>query len=145
MRCVYYCFVKCSEFSLKYGVVVVEFSRPLVFIRSTHRSLDEINNQPQPANKQNNRPPQLYHQPKKTYLNRNSQNNSTLACIFHPTANLMSPIHAFLLLSPGTSHARDRSSVSVSQAQPRVRHTSNLASTASCKSTCDYSRTQNLV
>ncbi|GBM48083.1 hypothetical protein AVEN_34404-1 [Araneus ventricosus] len=32
MRCVCYCFVKCSEFSLKYGVVVVELStgRPLV-------------------------------------------------------------------------------------------------------------------
>ncbi|GBL91668.1 hypothetical protein AVEN_71322-1 [Araneus ventricosus] len=30
MRCVYYCFVKCSEFSLKYGGVVVEFSRLLV-------------------------------------------------------------------------------------------------------------------
>ncbi|GBN15014.1 hypothetical protein AVEN_15633-1 [Araneus ventricosus] len=29
MRCVYYYFMKCSEFSLKYGVVVVEFSRPL--------------------------------------------------------------------------------------------------------------------
>ncbi|GBM18332.1 hypothetical protein AVEN_127789-1 [Araneus ventricosus] len=30
MRCVYYCFMKCSEFSLKYGVAVVEFSRSLV-------------------------------------------------------------------------------------------------------------------
>ncbi|GBM82000.1 hypothetical protein AVEN_231482-1 [Araneus ventricosus] len=30
MRCVYYCFVKYNWFSLKYGVVVVEFSRPLV-------------------------------------------------------------------------------------------------------------------
>ncbi|GBL94037.1 hypothetical protein AVEN_185013-1 [Araneus ventricosus] len=28
---------------------------------------------------------------KKTYLNRNSQNNSTIACIVHPTTNLMSP------------------------------------------------------
>ncbi|GBM62840.1 hypothetical protein AVEN_35145-1 [Araneus ventricosus] len=30
MRCVYYCFMKRSEFSLKYGAVVVESSRPLV-------------------------------------------------------------------------------------------------------------------
>ncbi|GBN37253.1 hypothetical protein AVEN_125565-1 [Araneus ventricosus] len=30
MRCVFYCFMKCSEFSLKYGVVIIEFSRPLV-------------------------------------------------------------------------------------------------------------------
>ncbi|GBN56802.1 hypothetical protein AVEN_171111-1, partial [Araneus ventricosus] len=30
-------------------------------------------------------------------------------------------------------------------AQPHVHHTSNLSSTASCKCTCDYFRTQSLV
>ncbi|GBO24672.1 hypothetical protein AVEN_216139-1 [Araneus ventricosus] len=33
--------------------------------------------------------------------------------------------HVLLLLSPGTFHARDGSSVSVSQAQPHVHHTSS--------------------
>ncbi|GBM27298.1 hypothetical protein AVEN_222375-1 [Araneus ventricosus] len=35
MRCVFYCFMKCSDFSLKYGVVVVVFRRPLV-LQSHH-------------------------------------------------------------------------------------------------------------
>ncbi|GBM58334.1 hypothetical protein AVEN_228635-1 [Araneus ventricosus] len=30
MGCVYYCFMKCGEFSFKYGVDVVEFNKPLV-------------------------------------------------------------------------------------------------------------------
>ncbi|GBN31954.1 hypothetical protein AVEN_39356-1 [Araneus ventricosus] len=48
--------------SLCHQVPPHAFLPPQVSSRSTHRSLDEINNQPPPANKQNNRPPQLYHQ-----------------------------------------------------------------------------------
>ncbi|GBM91222.1 hypothetical protein AVEN_211513-1 [Araneus ventricosus] len=52
-----------------------------------------------------------------------SEQPATLACIVHPTTKLPS-LHALLLLSPGTFHARDRSSASVSQCpdtcSPRV-------------------------
>ncbi|GBO04051.1 hypothetical protein AVEN_268187-1 [Araneus ventricosus] len=41
------------------------FLPPQVSNRSTNRSLDEINSQPPPDNKQNSIPPQLYHQPKR--------------------------------------------------------------------------------
>ncbi|GBL92700.1 hypothetical protein AVEN_119095-1 [Araneus ventricosus] len=51
--------------SLCHQVPPHAFLPPQVSSRSTHRSLDEINNQPPPANKQNNRPPQLYHQPRR--------------------------------------------------------------------------------
>ncbi|GBN43830.1 hypothetical protein AVEN_1698-1, partial [Araneus ventricosus] len=52
-------------FPLCHQVPPHAFSPPQVSSRSTHRSLDEINNQPPPANEQNNRPPQLYHQPRR--------------------------------------------------------------------------------
>ncbi|GBL77858.1 hypothetical protein AVEN_143204-1 [Araneus ventricosus] len=79
------------------------------------------------------------------YLNRNSQNNSTIACIVHPSTKLMSPSTPFFssLLKhsmPETDHQ-----FQCLRAQPRVHHTSNLSSTALCKSTCDYYRTQSLV
>ncbi|GBM02884.1 hypothetical protein AVEN_52056-1 [Araneus ventricosus] len=51
--------------SLCHQVPPHSFLPPQVSSRLTHRSLDEINNQPPPANKQNNRPPQLYHQPRR--------------------------------------------------------------------------------
>ncbi|GBN21044.1 hypothetical protein AVEN_75948-1 [Araneus ventricosus] len=51
------------HYTIKYRLTL--FVRPQVSSISTHRSLDEINNQPPPASKQNNRPPQLYHQPRR--------------------------------------------------------------------------------
>ncbi|GBN00205.1 hypothetical protein AVEN_213891-1 [Araneus ventricosus] len=51
--------------SLCHQVPPHAFLPPQVSSRSTHRSLDEIGNQPPPAKKQNNRPPQLYHQPRR--------------------------------------------------------------------------------
>ncbi|GBM25596.1 hypothetical protein AVEN_181712-1 [Araneus ventricosus] len=52
-------------FSLCHQVPPHAFLPPQVSSRSTHRSLVEINNQPPPAKKQNDRPPQLYHQPRR--------------------------------------------------------------------------------
>ncbi|GBO23444.1 hypothetical protein AVEN_80876-1 [Araneus ventricosus] len=52
-------------FSLCHQVPPHAFLPPQVSSGSTHRSLDEINNQPSPTKKQNNRPPQLYHQPRR--------------------------------------------------------------------------------
>ncbi|GBL93408.1 hypothetical protein AVEN_219519-1 [Araneus ventricosus] len=122
--------------SLCHQVPPCAFLPPQVSSRSTHRSLDEINNQPPPANKQNNRPPQLYHQPQK---------NSTIAYIVHPTTKLRYPTTPFF--SSLLEHSMPETVLQFQclRAEPHVHHTSNLSSTASCKSTCDYSRKQSLV
>ncbi|GBN51575.1 hypothetical protein AVEN_175045-1 [Araneus ventricosus] len=77
-------------------------------------------------------------------LNRNVQNNSTIACIVHPTTKLTSPTTPlFSFLLEHSMPERDHQFQCL-LAQPHVHHTSHLSSTASCKSTRDYSRMQSL-
>ncbi|GBL82523.1 hypothetical protein AVEN_139928-1 [Araneus ventricosus] len=57
--------VPVENLSLCHQVPPHAFLPPQASSRSTHRSLDEINNQSLPASKPNNRPPQLYHQPRR--------------------------------------------------------------------------------
>ncbi|GBN64454.1 hypothetical protein AVEN_214751-1 [Araneus ventricosus] len=66
---------------------------------------------------------------RKTYLNRNIQNNSTIAYIVHPTTKLMCPTSFSSLLEhsmPETGHQ-----FQWLKAQPHVHHSSNLSSKAS--------------
>ncbi|GBN34993.1 hypothetical protein AVEN_206092-1 [Araneus ventricosus] len=59
------------------------FFPPQVSSRSTHRSLDEINNQP-PPDKQINRPPQLYHQPRRPTKIGTARITPQLSVLFIP-------------------------------------------------------------
>ncbi|GBM68945.1 hypothetical protein AVEN_192690-1 [Araneus ventricosus] len=82
---------------------------------------------------------------KKTYLHRNSQNDSTIDRIVHPTTKLMSPTTPFFSSLLEHSTPKTDHQFQYLKAQQHVHRTSNLSSAASCKSACDYARTQSLV
>ncbi|GBN68848.1 hypothetical protein AVEN_65739-1 [Araneus ventricosus] len=65
--------------------------------------------------------------------NRNSQNNSTIACIVRPTTKLMSPTTPFF--SVLLEHSMPDTDNQFQCLRAHVHHMSNLSSTASCKST----------
>ncbi|GBN51823.1 hypothetical protein AVEN_272075-1 [Araneus ventricosus] len=95
--------------------------------------------------KRSGRPETATDEAKKTYLNRNSQNNSTIARIVHPTTKLTSPTKPFFSSLLEHSMPEIDNQFQCLRVEPHVHHTSNFSSTASRKSTWDFSRTQSLV